>query len=132
MEQSPEFKSVADTYAGYVSDDRIYLQILENMSRGGVGEFIKHYGSGVPHRRDIHPSLGPVGAFQTIYGNDYEITHIYAFDSLAEMERIRKILFTDPEHMEFININTSPNPPNNWGISSTSKVMRPLPYSPLK
>lgn len=133
MENRPgEFKPVGDAYGGYVSQDRVYLQITVQCTRSGIGDFIKHFGSGIPHRREISESLVPVGAWRTIYGTSNEITQLYAFDSMAEMERLRRKLFTDPRHLEHIKVNTSPNPPNNWEIAGHLKLFRPLPYSPLK
>jgi hypothetical protein len=28
-----------------------------------------------------------------------------------------------------VKVNTSPNPPNNWNVASSSKLMTALPYS---
>ncbi|MBI2858818.1 MAG: NIPSNAP family protein [Chloroflexi bacterium] len=127
-----EFKSVADAYSGYTSQDKVYLTVTVQCTRSGISDFVKHFGNGIEHRRAISESLVPVGAWRTIYGPSNELVHLYAFDSMAEMERLRRKLFTDPRHLEHIKINTSPNPSNNWEVSGQLKLYRPLPYSQLK
>jgi hypothetical protein len=110
-------------------DDRMYQQILENMTRAGIGVFIKHYGAGIARREQLSPNLVPVGGWRTLYGAYNEVTHLYAYENLGQMEELRKVLFKDPEHMEHVKVNTSPNPPNNWNVASSSKLMTALPYS---
>jgi hypothetical protein len=114
------------------STDRVFFTIQGHCTRSGIGDWIKHYDVGIAHRRGLDPSLAPVGAWRSLYGGlSCEIIHFYAYESLADMERLRKVLFKDPTFQEHIKINTSPNPPNFWQWSAHSGLMKALTYSQM-
>ena len=111
---------------------RVYMHLAIQCTRAGIDEFVKFYGSGIPHRRKLAEALVPVAGWRTVYGASFEITNLYAYDSMSEMTRVRKILFTDPDNLERIKVNTSPNLPNNWEVGGRMKLMKPLSFSQMK
>jgi len=123
---------VADTGAGAAyPNDRVYLSMFVSCTRTGVGDYIKHYGAGIARRGQVAEHLVPVGAWRTIYGGTYyQVNHVYAFDSFAEMEDVRSRLFTDAETMARIKINTSP--PNFWEWGGNSELVKPVAYSRMQ
>ena len=112
------------------SSRRICLMVNVHCTRAGMGDFVSHFGSGIENRRKLDPSLVPVGAWRTIYGGRYYVVHhVYSFDSLADVERTRRILYLDETFQAHIKTNTSPVPPNFWEWGGFSKLLKPLPYS---
>jgi hypothetical protein len=111
---------------------RIYHLMTVECTRTGVGSFVGHFESGVATRRALDEQLVPIAAWQTSYGGQYfNVEHVYAYDSLADMERCRKLLHADEGFREHNRVNTSPNPPNNWYSGATSKLWIALPGSAL-
>ncbi len=111
---------------------RIYHVMSVDGTRSGIGDFVAHFGAGIPHRRELGANLVPVAGWQTLYGDVYfEVNHVYAYDSLADMEHLRKVLHGDAYFREHNKVNTSPHPPNYWFSGASSKLFRALPYSQL-
>ena len=67
-----------------------------------------------------------VGAWQTTIGIYDEVLDLYAFENMGEMERIRRELREDPVWIDYQKTS-----PSLEGLE-VSKLMVPLPYSPLK
>ena len=65
-----------------------------------------------------------VGAWKTTIGVYDEVLHLYAFESLGEMEKIRKKVWADPKMLDYMS------GPSLVGLE-VSKTMEPLSYSPL-
>ena len=66
-----------------------------------------------------------IGAWQTTIGVYDEVTHLYAYENMADMERIRREVREDPAWEEYMKT------PPLLGFE-ISKLMTPLPYSPLQ
>jgi hypothetical protein len=112
-------------------DRRIYLSVEVHCTRSGLGEYLTNFGSGIKHRAELSANLVPIGAWRALYGGPYyEVDHLYAYDSLEEMERLRKVLYEDEEFQRHMSTNTSPHPPRFWEWGGSSKLMKRLPYPP--
>ena len=114
-------------------DRRICMMVNVRCTRAGMGNFIEHFASGIENRRELARNLVPVGAWRTIYGGPYYVIHhIYTFDSLEDMDDLRRVLYRDETFQSHIKINTSPVPPNFWEWGGYSKLMKPLSYSQMR
>ena len=103
----------------------VFLHVTVRVNRGKVPEwsstFEKEY---LPLCEKYGQKL--VAVWATTIGVYDEITDVYRFESMAEMERVRAALFADPKVQELIPRIT---PLSGFEIS---KLMVPMPYSPLK
>ena len=102
----------------------IYLHVTIQLQRGKMNEFCSIF------EKEIVPIWNKHGqklaaAWKTTVGAYDEVTDLWAFDSLAEMERIRSAISQDPKAMEAA-MKTTP-----LVIKEVSKIMLPLPYSPM-
>ena len=68
----------------------VYLHVTVQLERGKIGEYEAHFAKLVPllEKRGQHM----VGAWRATYGVYDEALDMFVFDSLAEMERIRRDL----------------------------------------
>lgn len=103
----------------------IYFQVTFQVQRGKAQEWSDLY------EKNILPLMNKygqklVGAWKTIVGTYDEITDLYAFENLAEFERIRKDLFKDEEIKKWI-----PKMHALMGLEQ-SKIMEPFSYSEMK
>ncbi len=67
-----------------------------------------------------------IGSWDTIIGEYYEVTRLFAFDDFAHLERFEKYLLEDKEGME-LNKDLS-----SFFQSISRKILRPASYSPLQ
>ena len=102
----------------------IYLHVTVELQRGKMEEWRKIYQEHLMPPMEKHGQR-LVGAWKTSVGLYDEVTDLYAFDSLAEFERIRGQLFDDPEIKEWV--------PKIWQIAGReeSKILVPLGYGEL-
>ena len=86
-----------------------YLRVVENE---GIAIQRKHLGN-------------LIGYFSTEIGPLNEITHIWAFEDLADRTRRRAALAADPAWLAFL--------PKIQGLIETAenKILKPAPFSPL-
>ncbi len=103
----------------------VFLHVTVQVNRGKVDEWSRTF------EQEYMPLLKKYGqelvaVWRTSIGTYDEITDVYRFESMAEMERIRAKLFADPKVKELV--------PRNSQLSGleVSKLMTPMPYSPLK
>jgi hypothetical protein len=68
-----------------------------------------------------------IGFFQTEIGTLNQVVHLWAYDSLAHRESARAEMQKDPGWQAFIAGN-----PKDALLSQESRIMVPLPFSPLK
>jgi hypothetical protein len=114
-------------------DNRISMLMAVYCTRSGVGDFIEHFASGIEQRKGLADGLTPVGAWRNLYGGRYyELNHIYSFESLADMEESRRMMYRDEQFLNRVKINTSPLPPNFWEWGGASELLKPLAYSRMR
>jgi len=103
----------------------IYFLVTVQVQRGKMNEWTRLYEKHILPATERHGQK-LVGAWKTSVGTYDEITDLYAFQNLAEFERIRKALYNDPEVQKY--------GPELNAIAGyeVSKIMEPLPYSEMK
>jgi hypothetical protein len=104
---------------------KVFLHVTVQVNRGKTGEWSKLYEElFVPLCKKHGQKL--VAVWKTTFGVYDEITDVYEFESLAEMEKIRAALGADPA--------TGPALQKIQPLSGyeVSKLMVAMPYSPLK
>lgn len=69
---------------------------------------------------------------EPVRGRYYELNHIYSFESLADMEESRRMMYRDEQFLNRVKINTSPLPPNFWEWGGASELLKPLAYSRMR
>ena len=90
-------------------DQRISMLMTVFCTRSGVGDFIEHFRSGIEQRQGLADGLTPVGAWRNLYGGRYYVlNHLYSFESLADMEESRRLMYRDERFLNRVKINTSP------------------------
>jgi hypothetical protein len=107
----------------------IYMHLLIKLHKSGAGPWIDRYANNVPNRRKIGEQLVPVGAWRMLYSG-FAVTHLYRYESMAEMERLRKILFTPGGwHLQHIKEKVTPTGTENWEVGGENNLLKPLPFS---
>jgi hypothetical protein len=103
----------------------IYLHVTVQLQRGKMNEWCKIYEEHLLPPMQKHGQR-LVGAWKTSVGMYDEVTDLYAFENLAEFEKIREKLFEDPEIQKWV--------PVIWDIAGReeSKILVPLGYGELK
>jgi hypothetical protein len=119
-----EFRSVADTYAGFATAGHVTLLRTFRVEPSRVAEFIDEYAAGIPARRALSEQLVPIGAWQTVYGPVDEIVHLYEFGSMAELQRDLDGLLADRAS------STSGTNPVRMTCPTESRLLRRVPYCP--
>ncbi len=106
----------------------VYLHVIIQIRRGKLDEWVARYEK---EYRPIANRHGQklVGSWSTSIGAYDEVTSIYAFENMGELERIRQEVSKDPDRIKMLAM---PSPNVSLINSEISKVMVPLPYSPLK
>jgi flavin-dependent dehydrogenase len=103
----------------------VYMLVTVQIQRGKLKEWAelyeKHF---LPATKRQGQKL--VAAWKTTVGTYDEVTDLYAFENLAEFEKIRKNLFQDPEVQKYLPFL------NSLSGFEISKIMEPLPYSEMK
>nr|WP_298681591.1 NIPSNAP family protein [uncultured Dongia sp.] len=102
----------------------IYEHRTYRLKNGSAGEYLQLVGGeGIAIQRRHLGQL--VGYFTTEIGPLNEITHIWAYADLADRDRRRAALLTDPEWLAFL-------PKIQVLIEEgTNKILKPAPFSPL-
>ncbi len=118
-----EFRSVADTYAGFATAGRVTLLRTFRVEPSRVAAFVDEYEAGIPERRAHSEQLVPIGAWQTVYGPVDEIVHLYEFGSLAELQRDLDGLLAD-------RAGSAPRDPVRMSCPTDSRLLRRVPYCP--
>src|SRR5262245_28328179 len=111
--------AVATSYAGFATDDETYLVEVIQCEPSGVDDFAREYGDALNERRAISEHLVPVGAWRTVCGPADEITHVYAFPSLASLETESGDLLLD---------QPMPDSTAKWQRSRSVRLARKVPY----
>lgn len=103
----------------------VYMLVTVQIQRGKLAEWAELYEKHFLPATQRHGQK-LVAAWKTTLGTYDEVTDLYAFESLAELERVRKKLFQDPEVQQYL--------PKLNALSGfeISKIMEPLPYSDMK
>ncbi len=103
----------------------IYYHVTAHVQRRKIAESAANYEK---HLIPLFKKHGQklVGAWQTTIGVYDEVTNLYAYENLAEMDRIRRELREDPTWIEYMKTSTA------LVGYEVSKVMVPFPFSPLK
>jgi len=102
----------------------IYEHRTYRLKNGSIGEYLRLVGGeGIAIQRRHLGEL--VGYFTTEIGPLNEITHIWAYADLADRDRRRAALLTDPEWLAFL-------PKIQVLIEAGSnKILKPAQFSPL-
>jgi hypothetical protein len=106
----------------------IYYQVTIQIKRGKLNEWVARFEKEMLPITERHGQK-LAAAWSTSIGAYDEVTHVYAFENLAELERIRQEVAKDPDRIKMLAM---PQPNVSLIDFETSKVMTPLPYSPLK
>jgi hypothetical protein len=119
--EEEDYQSVADSYAGFASAEKIYLLRVVKCRPGGAGEYANRFEASIESLRERSPSLAPLGAWRTVYGPYDEVTHLHEFDNLADLEADVELLQAE-----------SPGPASSFDLqeSRTSKILRGLIHCP--
>jgi hypothetical protein len=93
---------------------------------GRMAEWLDYYGkNGLPIQQRM---LGKLVFFGTgEIGPLNQITHIWAYDSLAEREQKRGAMNKDPAWQDYLK-----NQPAGVLMTQESKILNPTAFSPLK
>jgi len=106
----------------------IYFHITVQAKRGKLDEWADGYNKiFLPVAEKYGQKL--VGAWKTSIGAYDEATDLYAFESLADMERIKKEMSKDPA---IIKMREDPSGLTSLVAFESAKILVPLSYSPLK
>jgi hypothetical protein len=83
-----------------IVDERTY-----HIRPGYLKEWLDNYEKyGLQPQLRIQGNL--IGFFTTEVGELHSVVHMWGYESMAERERLRKILYADPEWLHYIDINT--------------------------
>jgi len=93
---------------------------------GATQQWLEYYGkNGLAIQQEM---LGKLVFFGTTeIGTLNQITHIWAYNSLAEREQKRGAMAKDPRWHAYLK-----NQPAGALIAQESKILNPVPFSPLK
>jgi hypothetical protein len=112
--------------------DRVYWVIEVQCSKDSVANCIGIHDSGMARRGELDESLLAAGAFKMLYGgSNNSLIHLYAYDSLAEMERLNALLFSDKVFREHVQPKPDDSP-SIWEWSTRTSLLKPLPYSQMQ
>ncbi|MFC1929665.1 NIPSNAP family protein [Chloroflexota bacterium] len=103
----------------------VYLHVTCQVQRRKVPEWSANYGKIILPLLEKHGQK-LVGAWQNTIGTYDEVLDLYAFNSMGDMERVRKELREDPDWIEYMKTSSS------FVGLEVSKLMVPFPYSPLQ
>ena len=104
-----------------IVEERIYTANV-----GRTQEWADYYGEhGFPIQQKY---LGPcLGFFITEIGTLNQIVHLWQYDSLAHRESARAAMAQDPDWHKFLS-----GGPKGCLITQESRILKPLPFSPVK
>ncbi len=93
---------------------------------GKTQQWLEYYGkNGLPIQQEL---LGRLIFFGTTeIGPLNQITHIWAYGSLAEREQKRAALARDPRWQEYLR-----NQPAGALVAQETRILNPVSFSPLK
>ena len=102
----------------------VYLHVTIQVHRRKLREWSENF------EKIVLPILSKhgqklIGAWRTTVGVYDEVLHLYAFEGLAEMEKIRQNIWSDPKMADYMS------GPSLVGLE-VSKLMEPLSYSPMR
>jgi hypothetical protein len=103
----------------------IYVEQSMTLQPGKVGEYI------AIQNKDLMPiysrvGIRLVGSCHTATGNNFEIVALFVYDDMAQMQ---KILAARNQDKDFIALTQKVYP---LIVSSSTRIMEPNPWSPLK
>ncbi len=105
----------------------IYFHITVQCKRGSLSEWAEGYRKiFLPVAEKYGQKM--VGAWQTSIGNYDEAIDLYAFKSLADMERIKAEMSKDPAIIKMRQERVLPG----LVLTESAKILSPLPYPPLQ
>jgi len=104
---------------------KVYLHVTVHINRGKVDEWSSLYEQEfVPLCEKYGQKL--IAVWKTSIGVYDEITDVYEFESMAEMERIRAAIWADPKTLPALK---KIQPLSGYEVC---KLMVAMPYSPMR